>query len=272
MMKRTTIISIGFTLVTVLTIILMITHLIFNIPNAEKTLLGSKEKIELPACTTIQFDYTTNAVKGKEPLYLLSDIAIMPDSTGTGNHLSASPALLDKITTSVKGNVLTIHFDLSNPDLWKKYRSMYNINKRKKPLITIALAPEVMSLTNEQIQTKHRVIYHVTNMKRAGFEIDLSKNNLILENSNFKQLTIANPGEINLNKLTIHNMTLIDNQTNGMQHLWDKDCVVDTLEIRNTNRLYMSNFAAPKHIRWIPLSDDASLDLKLKSNQTFEKL
>lgn len=272
MMKRTTIISIGFTLVTVLTIILLITHLIFKTPNAEKTFLASKEKIELPACTTIQFVYKTDTIKDKQDHYLISDIAVIPDSTGTGNHLSASSNLLDKITTSVDGDVLTIHLDFSNPDLWKKYLSMFKKDAGRKPLITLAIAPEVVNLTNKSTKTNHRVIYRVTGMNRNAFELNLSKNNLILENSTFKQLTIRNPKELNLQTLHAQDMTLIDNKPTSLDRFWHDKCVIDTLEIHSANHLYMSNFTAPKHIRWKALSNEAVLEFALKSDQTFEKL
>jgi len=172
----------------------------------------------------------------------------------------------------MEGDILTIHLDLSDSKLWAKYMSTVIRNRRRGSLIDLALAPEVMSLTNASKEPNHRVTYRVSDLNRAAFDLDLSKSNLILERDTIQQLTICNARDLELYTVNSQNMTLINDSPTGLNNFWHKKCTIDTLVIRNNSALDITRFTAPKHILWKPLSDKASLSVTLKSKQTFERI
>lgn len=266
-MKRTTYIIAGMLIAGLVAVISCVIYGSMQVVKWEDSIMtvgGEKKTVQLPECKVVKLvakrDVIGTSKNGKiieirMPYFYNMPLDICPAPAGNGTLAYASD--MDKyMTLKTSNDTLFIVFTFSKDKLEKKYQDMQLLNIRSKEM-TLALP-----------STVECVISHLETQKTTFRDLDcdslsFSAKDVDIENSRFRALC-ASRGPLNFRSGEVENLHLYLDEI----PFWKVN--TDSFHI-DTEYLYARHRKGCalekgecRQVVWIPLSEDASLNISLK--------
>lgn len=272
-MKRTTVASfVG----AFLTIAFIIGYIIFhsnvhntNMIEAANNLITVKDSMKLP--DNVKHVHVEHIKGGNKAAgHLLSNIELIPSEDG--NNVYASSQVLEHIKTEVDGDTLILKLDLRDHKFRTSNWRTAEQNRNKKPLLTVAIDHDVVSVSSNKAGFKQPIYYLLKGFKLPQFTVRMNNSHVVLAECTFGQLEVSCAFSMDLKHVQAKILAVMDNPEDDNMHLKSHDSKVDTIDAKVHNRIYVTNTKEVNHIRWEPLDDDATIRVILSKGQTLEEV
>ena len=270
-MKRTTYIIFGMLLTGLVVVCAGIFYASMQVTGWDNIFLdikGEKKAVQLPECKVIQMVAVRNIIttgEGEEkgirmPAFGELPLKITPAEAGQGTFTYAS-GMDEFMTMNSVGDTLRIVFDFPNDKLEKKYQDLYWLNLRSEEM-TIAL-PNHVQFLQTSLEAQKMTVEGLTHDSLSLMVQDYAT----INDCNFRALTVQN-GAWLFNTGKADNLYL---HLNGIRS-WNVNASsfhVDTEYLyAHGNQKCTLEKGECRQVVWMPQSEGASLNIKLKEAAT----
>ena len=270
-MKRTTYIIFGMLLAGLVVVCGSIFYASMQVTDWNNIFLdvkGEKKTVQLPECKVIQMVAIRNIITTGEgvkkgirmPAFGELPLKITPAEAGQGTFTYAS-GMDEFMTMNSVGDTLRIVFDFPNDKLEKKYHDLYWLYLRSEEM-TIAL-PDHVQFLQTSLEAQKMTVEGLTRDSLSLMVQDYAT----INDCNFRALTVQN-GAWLFNTGKADNLYL---HLNGIRS-WNVNASsfhVDTEYLyAHGNQKCTLEKGECRQVLWMPQSEGASLDIKLKEAAT----